>query len=63
MKLDWESLLDDRDGEYCWGHWAWENCLGPKRNSGDFSNWNCKSVSRDYVAVSSRPHSCVPAVL
>ena len=34
MELDWENLLDDWDGEDCWRNWAWENCSGPKRNSG-----------------------------
>jgi len=47
MKLDWESLLDDWDGEDYWRNWARENCLGPKRNLGDFSNWDCKSASKD----------------
>ena len=63
MKLDWDSLLDDWDGKDCWGNRAWENCSGPKRNSGDFSNQYCMSASKDYVAASSRPCSCVPAVL
>jgi len=63
MKLDWESLLDDRDGKYYWGNLAWENCLGPKRNLGDFSNRYYKSASRDYSVALSRTHLCVPAVL
>ena len=63
MKLDQESLLDDWDGEDCWGNQARKNYSGPKKNLGDFSNRNCKSASRDYVAASSRPHSCVPVVL
>ena len=63
MKLDWESLLDDWDGEDCWGNQAWENCSGPKRNSSDFSNRDCKSTGRDYVTALSRPHSCIPVVL
>jgi len=62
MKLDWESLLDDWDGEDYWENWAWENYSGPKRNSADFSNRDCKSASNDYVATSSRRRSCVPAV-
>ena len=37
--------------------------MGPKRNSGDFSNRDCKSTSRDCVVALSRPHSCVPTVL
>jgi len=63
MELDWENLLDDWDSEYCWGNWAWENCSGPKRNLGDFSNRDGKSASKGCVAAFSRPHSCVPAVL
>ena len=63
MELDWKNLLDDWDGEDCWRNWAWKNCLGPKRNSGDFSNPDCKSASRDCVAASSRSRSCIPAVL
>ena len=63
MMLNWESLLDDLDGEYCWGNWAWENCSDSKRNSGDFSNRDCKSASMDYFAALSRPHSCVLVVL
>ena len=63
MKLDWKSLLDDWDGEDCWENWVCRNCSGPKRNSGNFSNWDCKSASKDHVAAVSRPHSCVLAVL
>jgi len=63
MKLNWKSLLDDWDREDRWGNWAWENCSGPKRNSGDFSNRDCKSASKDCIAASSRSRSCVPAVL
>jgi len=35
----------------------------PSKNSGDFSNRDCKYASRSYFAALSRPHSCVPAVL
>ena len=63
MELDWENLLDDWNGEDCQRNQAWENCSGPKRNLGDFSNRDCKFVSKDCVAASSRPRSCVPAVL
>ena len=63
MELDWENLLDDWDGEDCRRNWAWENCFGPKRNLGDFSNWDCKFISKDCVATVSRPPSYVPAVL
>ena len=61
--VDWQNLLEDWDGEYYWRNWAWENCSGPKKNSGDFSNRDCKSVSRDYFTTLSRPHSCVPVII
>ena len=48
MELDWEILLDEWDGENYWERLAWENCSGPKRNLGDFSNLDCMFVSRDY---------------
>ena len=63
MTLDWESLLDDLDGEHCWGNCAWESYSGSKRNLGDFSNRDCISTSRDYLAALSRLHSCVPIIL
>ena len=56
MELDWENLLDDWDGEDCWRNWVQENCSRPKRNSGDFSNRDCMSASKDYVAALSRVH-------
>jgi len=63
MEPDWENLLDDWDGGDDWGNLAQENCSGPKKNLGDFSNRNCTFASKDYVAVVSRPHSYVPAAL
>ena len=63
MELDWENLLDNWDGEDYWRNQAQENCSGPKRNSGDFFNRDCKSASKDCVAASSGPRSCVLAVL
>ena len=63
MEFERKNLLDDWDGEDCWGNWAWENCSGLKRNSGDFSNRDCKSASKNCVAALCRPRSCVPTVL
>jgi len=63
MTLDWECLLDDLDGEHCWGSWAWESYSGSKRNLGDFSNRDCMFASKDYFAALSRLHSCVPTIL
>ena len=59
MELDWEKSLDDWAGGDDWGNLAWENCSGPKRNLGDFSNRDCTFASKDYAAAMSRPHSCV----
>ena len=55
MKLDWENLLDDWDGEDYWENLAWENCSGSKRNLGDFSIQDCTFAIKDYVAAVSRP--------
>ena len=63
MMLDWENLIDDLNGEHCWGNWVWENCSDSKRNLGDFSNRGCMSVSWDCFAALSRPRSCVPTIL
>ena len=63
MELDWENSLDDWDGGDDWGNLAQENCSGPKRNLGNFSNRDCTFASKDYVAAVSRLHSCVLAAL
>ena len=63
MELDWKNLPDDWDGENCWRNQAWEDCSGPKRSLGDFSNQDYKFASRDCLATISRPHLCVLAVL
>ena len=63
MELDWENLVEDWNGEYCWRNQAWEDYFGPKRNLGDSSNRDCMFVSRDCVVAVSRPHSYVPMVL
>ena len=39
-----------------------EECSGPKKNLGDFSNRSCMSASRDYFVALSRLHSCVPVI-
>ena len=63
MELDWENLLDEWDGENYWERLAWENCSGPKRSLGYFSNQDCTSESTYCVTVVCRPHSCILAVL
>ena len=63
MELDWENSLDDWDGGHDWGNLAQENCSGPKRNLGDFSNRDCTFASKDFAVAVGRPHSCVPTVL
>ena len=55
-------MINDSNGEHCWGNWAWEDCSSFKRNSSDFSNRGCMSVSRNCFAALSKPHSCVPAI-
>ena len=63
MGLDWEKVVEEQDGESCWGNWAWEDCLGPRRNSDNSSNRDCMSVSRGCEAAVSKPRSCVPVAL
>ena len=55
MGLDWGNLLDEWDGKNYWESLAWENCSGPKKNLGDFSNRDCMFASKDYAAAVSRP--------
>ena len=63
MELNWKNLFDDWDGGDYWGNLAQENCSGPKRNLGDFSNRDCMFASKDYATIVSRSHSYVPAAL
>ena len=63
MELDWEKSLDDWDGGDDWRKLAQENCSGPKRNLGDFSNRDCTFASKDCITAMSRPHSYVPVAL
>ena len=63
MEPDWENSFDDWDyGDY-WENLVQENYYGPKRNLGDFANWDCMFASKDYVAAVSRPRSGVPVAL
>ena len=60
MRLDWENVVEDWDGENYWRNQAWEDCSGPKRNLGDSSNRDCMFASKDYAAAVSKPRSDVP---